>query len=90
MKKTPDLCPVLQNPSEFMYLFTSQFKKKECPFPFGHIETFENGQIIQVPDQIPNIPSMQGKIRMLWETDFIDGLNVGTECVRITADIVDV
>jgi hypothetical protein len=39
-RKVDDLCASLQNPFEPWHGFFSKFKKKNCPYPAGHVEVF--------------------------------------------------
>lgn len=74
----PDVCQGLQNPASIWYPMTSKFKKKNCPFPAGHVETFDNVVLYEVPDELPN--TLAGKYRFFQVSTFLNGLKKETEC----------
>jgi hypothetical protein len=86
-RKYADLCQVLQVPTEPLFTFFSQFKKKKCPFPAGHVELFENGQITPLPEQTPD--SFEGKYRFHLEFTYMKGLEKHVDCTLSVADLVN-
>lgn len=74
----PDLCLELQNPAMPWYFLTSQMKKKNCPYPAGHVETFVNASLTEVPDRVPH--SFIGRYRFFNDYAFIEGLKKVSEC----------
>lgn len=86
-RKVFDLCLDLQSPSNPLYTFFKQFKKKSCPFPAGHIEKFENGEVTQIPSSVP--ASYEGRFRILLRFEYrtVKGLQV--DCTNVNFDLVD-
>lgn len=86
-RKYADLCPTLQIPTEPLHPFFSQFKKKECPFPAGHVETFENAEVLPIPEKTPS--DFQGKFRLHLEFTYMNGLKNHVDCLNNYADVVE-
>lgn len=83
-RNVDDLCASLQNPSEPWYDFFSNFKKKDCPFPAGHVETFENQKIKGIPEYIPY--NFIGKYRATVKFFFPKQ----TDCAALMFEVMDV
>lgn len=83
-----DLCADMQLPSNPLHNFFRQFKKKSCPFPKGHVETFEHGEICQVPDTVPS--SYEGRYRIVLRFQYPEALGVHVDCTLVNFDLVDV
>lgn len=75
----PDVCQGLQNPASIWYPMTSKFKKKNCPFPAGHVETFDNVILYEVPDELPN--TLAGKYRFS-SLDILEWVEEGNRMFR--------
>jgi hypothetical protein len=86
-RKYADLCQFMQIPAEPLYPLFSQFQKKECPFPAGHVETFENGGVTPIPDQTPD--NFEEKYRFHLEFIYMNGLDKHVDCVNARADVVN-
>jgi hypothetical protein len=84
----PDLCADMQLPTNPLYTFFSQFKRKSCPFPEGHVETFEHGKVTEVPNTVPD--DFEGRYRAILRFQYREGLSVLEECSLINFDLVDV
>lgn len=89
-KNYPDLCLVWTNPTDILYGFFSQFEKKECPFPAGHRENFENGNIMDVPALVPNLGDNQGNYRLIMEMEIVHKLKRIKDCIKWNTNVVDV
>lgn len=88
-RKYPDFCAALQVPTEPLYPFFNQFEKKECPFPEGHVQTFVNGQITSLPEQVPD-QNFGGKYRLVVEYTYMEGLESHVDCLIAAADVFDI
>lgn len=86
-RKGDDFCTVIQNPVEPWYGFFSNFKKKECPFPPGHVETFENERLAGVPEFIPY--NLIGKYRFVMNFTLDTGNGEISDCNRLSCELVD-
>lgn len=85
-RKVDDICPTLQSPMEPWYDFFSKFKKKNCPFPAGHVETFSNYSV-HVPDYLPR--NIMGRYRATTSFEFVVDGKVHFDCVRLSLEIID-
>lgn len=84
-RKYADLCQTLQVSTEPLYTLFSQFEKKSCPFPAGHIEKFTNGKTTGLPEQTPN--NVQGKYRLVIEWTYMDKMKQHVDCTQAEAEI---
>jgi hypothetical protein len=82
-----DLCGDMQLPSNPLYSFFKQFKKKSCPFPEGHVEIFDHGEICQVPDNLP--ASYEGRFRIKLQFSYPEALGTNVDCTIVNFDLVD-
>jgi hypothetical protein len=82
-RKVDDLCPLLQSATEPWYGFFSKFKKKDCPYPAGHVETFVKDKLV-APDFIPYnfIGKYRSKVKFIFTGH--------TDCVVLNFEVIDV
>lgn len=83
----PDLCQSFKNPLDPLYTQVWQLGK-ECPYPAGYVQKFEQGEVIQMPPGFPK--SAEGRYRLTAEFTVFDGSEKYEECVQAVADVVDV
>jgi hypothetical protein len=88
-RKYPDFCAALKVPTEPLYPFFDQFKKKECPFPAGHVENFVNGKTTSLPEHVPD-QSFGGKYRLVVNFNYMEGMKSHVDCLIAGAEIFDV
>lgn len=83
------MCPSLQNPAEPWYDFFKRLQKKECPFPAGHVEKFENENVGFAPSYIPY--SLIGKYRARTSFEFHQKHgSVHIDCAMLHFEVMEV
>lgn len=86
-RQVSDMCQELQNPAMPWYFLTSLYKKKDCPYPAGHIETIVNGTVGELPDGVDR--SLFGKYRFIGKSTFQVDLQAEQECFRGGFDVIE-
>lgn len=86
-RKGEDFCAVIQNPAEPWYKLFKVFKKKECPFPPGHVEILKNEKLISNADFIPF--TFIGKYRFTMKFGFVTDEGEVVDCTRLLVDVAE-
>ncbi|XP_019549545.2 uncharacterized protein LOC109419732 isoform X2 [Aedes albopictus] len=78
----PNFCDVILHPNDFWTTVVAAFEKQRCPFPAGHVETFDNTNIGNMARQMMLPPSMLGDWRMFVELRTMRDGKLETECTQ--------